>query len=89
MENVRNRKIAMETATRLRDTTISSVILWYIRGNIRPSESACSCNLAEYTEWPRTRRMSFQQQIPQIKQENNSSGNFEKSVVTKLHEIGK
>lgn len=37
--------------TSLADT--KSVILWYIRGNIRPSDSACSCNLVEYTECPR------------------------------------
>lgn len=43
----------METATHHRDATISSVILRYIRGNIRSSDSACSCNLAEYTECPR------------------------------------
>lgn len=34
-----------------------------------------------------TRRMSFQQQILQIKQENSGSGNFEKS--TELCEIRK
>jgi len=32
---------------------ISRVISCYIRGNIRSSDSACSCNLVEYTECPR------------------------------------
>lgn len=34
-----------------------------------------------------TRRMSFQQQIPQIKQENGACRNFEKSVAAELHKL--